>query len=318
MRSSGLKRVLAGIVTIAWLVVAAATGVAATIAPATGAAAQPKLDLGLASVSAIAVDVDSGDLLVAKYPDAVLPIASITKLMTAIVVVDSGVPLDERLAIRASTAPHSKNAFSRLRVGSTATRADLLRVALMSSENLAAYNLGAHDPDGLDAFVARMNAKAATLGMMRTVFVDPTGLSPDNRSTARDLASMVRAANGYDLIREYSTTKEFTVDFREPRYRLGFGTTNPLTYSAAWDVALQKTGYLDEAGRCLAMIATAGDARVAMVMLNSFGKRSPLGDAGRIRRWLETGTVSSVSPVARDYAQGVVRSRGLDTPGLGG
>lgn len=265
----------------------------------------------LASVSALAADVDSGQVLLAKHSRAVLSIASVTKIMTAIVVIDSGEPLDEWLRIVGWDRKLKKNAYSRIRVTSKARRKDLMRIALMSSENLAAYNLAQHHPGGLDAFVAAMNEKARALGMPNTRFVDPMGLSPDNRSTAEDLALMVKAAHGYDLIRSYSTTRQYTVQFRAPRYRLGYGNTNPLTGSSRWNVSLTKTGYLNEAGRCLVMVAETKGEPVAMVLLNSFGKRTPIGDAGRIRRWLESGTVSRVSAAARDYERRMLKTHGL-------
>ncbi len=273
--------------------------------------ASPKKDLTLASVSAVAVDLATEQLLVAKYPDAVLPIASVTKIMTAIVVLDSRAPVKDWLPIRPWSVELAKNAYSRIRIDSEARREDLLRIALMSSENRAAYNLAVHHPGGMDAFVKAMNHKAAALGMADTQFVDPTGLSPENRSSARDLARMVVAAHGYEALREFSTTRQYQPQFRAPRYRLGYGNTNPLTGSSRWAVKLQKTGYLTEAGRCLVMVAEIEGRDVAMVLLNSFGTRTPLGDAGRIRRWLETGTQSRVAAAARDYEKRVRQEQGI-------
>lgn len=271
-----------------------------------------KQDLPLASVSAVAVDLQSGEMLVAKHPDAVLPIASVTKVMTAMVVLDSGLPKDAWLPIEPWGAKQAKNAYSRIRISSQARRADLLRIALMSSENRAAYNLAVHHPGGMQAFVAAMNTKAENLGMTDTHFVDPTGLSPDNRSSARDLARMVAAAHGYTALREFSTTRQYSPQFRAPRYRLGYGNTNPLTHSSRWAVKLTKTGYLTEAGRCLVMVAEVAGKDVAMVLLNSFGTRSPLGDAGRIRRWIESGTVSQVASAARSYEARVRAEHGIE------
>ena len=273
---------------------------------------EPKQDLALASVSAVAVDLDSGELLVAKYPDAVLPIASVTKVMTAMVVLDSGVPVDAWLPIKPWDTQTAKNAYSRIRLSSEARRDDLLRIALMSSENRAAYNLAVHHPGGMDSFVQAMNAKASDLGMGDTQFVDPTGLSPENRSSARDLARMVAAAHAYEELREFSTTRQYSPEFRAPRYRLGYGNTNPLTHSSRWEVKLTKTGYLTEAGRCLVMVAEIDGKDVAMVFLNSFGTRSPLGDAGRIRRWLESGTESSVANAAREHERRVREAQGIE------
>lgn len=273
---------------------------------------QPKQDLALASVSAVAVDLDSGEVLVAKHPDAVLPIASVTKMMTAMVVLDSGAPADAWLPIEPWNTQLSKNAYSRIRISSEAQRADLLRIALMSSENRAAYNLAMHHPGGMDAFIQAMNMKARDLGMSDTQFVDPTGLSPQNRSSARDLARMVAAAHAYDQLRDFSTTRQYSPQFRAPRYRLGYGNTNPLLHSSRWQVKLTKTGYLTEAGRCLVMVAEVDGRDVAMVLLNSFGSRSPLGDAGRIRRWLESGTESQVAAAAREYENRVREAQGIN------
>jgi len=291
---------------------AIALWLAATSTAAFEGADALKSDLALASVSAVAVDLGAERLLVAKHPDAVLPIASVTKVMTAMVVLDSGAPVDDWLAIAPWTTEQAKNAYSRIRIDSQARRADLLRIALMSSENRAAYNLALHHPGGMEAFVGAMNAKARALGMMDTEFVDPTGLSPENRSSARDLARMVAAAHQYPPLRDYSTTRQYTPQFRSPRYRLGYGNTNPLTGSDRWEVKLTKTGYLTEAGRCLVMVAEIGGRDVAMVLLNSFGTRSPLGDAGRIRRWLESGTESRVTSAARDYEMRVRSSQGIE------
>jgi D-alanyl-D-alanine endopeptidase (penicillin-binding protein 7) len=272
----------------------------------------PKQDLALASVSVLATDLNTGTTLVTKHPDAVLPIASITKVMTALVVLDSGEPLNAWLPIEKWSADPSKNAYSRIRISSEARREDLLQIALMSSENRAAYNLAVHHPGGIDVFVKAMNAKAQSLGMTNTQFVDPMGLSPENRSTAHDLTRMIAAAYDQNFIREYSTTRQHTVRFQSPRYQLGYGNTNPLTGSSRWDVLLTKTGYLTEAGRCLIMVTKAGGKDVAMVLLNSFGKRTPLGDAGRIRRWLESGTQSTVASAARAYENRMVKAYGLD------
>lgn len=281
-------------------------------APQALASDQPKQDLALASVSALAADLDGNEVLVAKHPDVVLPIASVTKVMTAMIVLDSGEPLDAWLPIEEWDKKVAKNAYSRIRIDSKARRKDLLRVALMSSENRAAYNVATHHPGGTEAFVAAMNAKAAELGMTATRFVDPTGLSPDNRSTARDLVRMVSAAYNYDFIRESSTTRQHSAQFRAPRYQLAYGNTNPLLGSSRWNVSLTKTGYLTEAGRCLVMVAEIDGRNVAMALLNSFGKRSPLGDAGRIRRWLESGTESTVASAARDYENRIRHSYGLE------
>ncbi|MBN1240750.1 MAG: D-alanyl-D-alanine endopeptidase [Gammaproteobacteria bacterium] len=259
--------------------------------------------LELASVHAVIADLDTGATLFEKHPDVAVPIASITKLMTAMVILDAEQPLTEWLTIVDHDTPPENNAYSRLRIGSQATRGDLLRIALMSSENLACHVLATHYPGGKQAFIAAMNDKARELGMTQTRFVDSSGLSPLNRSTASDLARMARAALEYQPIRDYSSTAEYTVSFRSPSYALNYGNTNALTRGDRWNVVLSKTGYLDEAGRCLVMVATVGGRPVTMILLDSFGTRSPLGDAGRIRRWIETGSSGPVAGAARDYEQ---------------
>ncbi|MCH8497913.1 MAG: D-alanyl-D-alanine endopeptidase [Marinobacter sp.] len=267
-------------------------------------AATPDPDrLHLASVTA-AVSPLSGDaLLVDKYADRVVPIASITKVMTALVVLDAGLPLDEWLAFQARHKPAPANAYTRIRVGSELRRRDMLRLALMSSENFAAYNLARHYPGGYDAFIAAMNDKARELGMRDTRFVDSTGLSADNVSTAADLVKLVRAAMAQPLIAQFSTQGYFTANFRQPRYSLNFGNTNVLVHRDSWGVSFSKTGYLTEAGRCLVMVSQMDGEEVITVLLDSFGSRSPIGDAGRVRRWLQTGDSGPVAGAAREYEQ---------------
>lgn len=268
-------------------------------------------DLALASVSAVAVDVADNQVLLEQNADVVLPIASITKLMTALVVLESGTDLDEWLTIEKWDRKTAKNAYSRIRLASSARRRDLLRIALMSSENRAAYNLALHHRGGLETFINDMNAKALSLNMRDTHFTDPTGLDVTNRSSAADLARMVIAAYQHPLLREYSTTRQFTVNFKQPRYQLGYGNTNPLTGSNRWEVGLTKTGYLTEAGRCLVMVTEMAGRKVGVVLLNSLGTRSPLGDAGRIRRYLEAGTRSTVAKAALDHRARVMQTLGL-------
>lgn len=272
----------------------------AQTSPASGGSASP---LQLASVHAVIADLDTGTTLFEKHAEAVVPVASITKLMMAMVILDAEQPLTEWLTIVERDNQPEKNAYSRLRIGSQATRGDLLRIALMSSENLACHVLATHYPGGKAAFVSAMNDKARELGMTDTRFVGPSGLSPDNRSTAADLAKLARAAAAYELIGDYSTTPDYTVSFRSPRYSLPYGNTNGLTRSDRWNISLSKTGYLDEAGRCLVVVTTVAGRAVAMVLLDSFGSRSPIGDVGRIKRWIETGRGGAVAGAARDYEQ---------------
>lgn len=284
------------------------------LAAASGATLQPDpARLQLASVHALVAPLNPGTPVYTKFADRPAPIASITKLMTAMVVLDSGLPLDEWLPIVEREDDPPKNAFSRIRPGSEAQRGDLLRITLMSSENLAAYVLARHHPGGRDAFIAAMNEKARELGMTQTRFVDPSGLWPENHASATDLLKMVRAAYAYPEIREMSTGSNQRVHFRSPRYSLDFGNTNALVHSSRWNVSLSKTGYLTEAGRCLVMVADVGGEPTVMVLLDSFGSRTPLGDAGRIRGWLETGSSGAVAGAALEYE----RSRSAALAGVG-
>lgn len=257
--------------------------------------------LKLASVSALAMDAESGELLFQKHANLRMPIASLTKVMTAMVILDSAQPLDEKIRFSDVDRRAINYYFSRIRVGSELPRGELLRLALMSSENLAAAALANNYPGGERQFVAAMNAKAAELGMKNTRFVDSSGLSPKNTSTALDLAKMVAAAAEYPEIKEYSTTPVHTANFSRPRYRLAYVNTNSLLRYERWQAEVSKTGYLDLAGRCLVMKTEVDDRPVVMVMLDSFGKSSPVGDAGRIKRWIENGESGRVASSALSY-----------------
>lgn len=257
--------------------------------------------LRLASVSAAVSDLSTNRTLFSKNADRKVPIASITKVMTAMVVLDAKLPLNEYLTVTRYNHKTRKNTYSRIRVGSRLKRRDLIRLSLMSSENLASAMLAKHYPGGVKQFVADMNRKARALGMRNTRFVDSSGLSPRNVSTAGDLTKMITAAMRYPLIKKTSTTGKYTANFRNPNYRLAYGNTNPLVRSKRWEVALSKTGYLREAGRCLIMVAEVDGAPIAMVFLDSLGKRTPLGDAGRVKRWLTTGESGPVPKNARNY-----------------
>ena len=240
--------------------------------------------LALKSAVALVVDQDTREVLFAKNPDAVLPIASITKLMTALVVTEAQQPLDEVLEISQDDVDTEKGSGSRLVVGTRLNRGDMLHLALMSSENRAAHALGRYYPGGMDAFVAAMNAKAQLLGMADTHYVEPTGLSSRNQSTAQDLALLVHEAYQHPLLREYSTSREAAVPVG--RRVVQFHSTNGLVRSPQWDIGLQKTGYISEAGRCLVMQAQLAGRKLIMVLLDSAGKYSRIGDAERIRKWL--------------------------------
>lgn len=246
--------------------------------------------LDLRSSVALVVDQDTDEVLFAKNEQAVLPIASITKLMTALVTIDAGLPLDEELVVTAADRTIDRMR-SNLRPGLRLTRAQALHLALMSSENHAAHLLGRTYPGGKDAFVDAMNAKALLLGMSDSRFADPTGLSPDNRSSAGDLVKLVKAAYEYPEIREYSTSTETALPIGKRLVR--YGNTNRLTSNPDWDIGLQKTGFISAAGRCLVMQAVVEGRRVVMVLLDSVGKYSRLGDAQRLRDWLATRKAST-------------------------
>ena len=239
--------------------------------------------LDLRSSVALVVDQDTHQVLFEKNPDAVLPIASITKLMTALVTLDADLPLDEVLVVTRHDRTIDRVA-SRLRPGVRLTRAQALHLALMSSENHAAQLLGRTYPGGLRAFVEAMNAKAQMLGMHDTRFADPTGLSADNRSSPGDLVRLVMAAYEYEEIREFSVSGELTLAVGKRQVR--YGNTNRLTSHPDWEIGLQKTGFISAAGRCLVMQAVIDGQRVVLVLLDSVGKHSRIGDAKRIRDWL--------------------------------
>lgn len=245
--------------------------------------------LRLRSSAVLVLAQDSGEPLFAKNIDQIMPIASITKLMTAMVVLDSGLPLLESIDIDKSDIDRKKGSRSKLQVGTTLMRAEMLKLALMASENRAAAALARNFPGGTDAFVAAMNQKAAELGMVNTHFEDPTGLTPDNVSTAEDLAKMVAAAHTYPLIREYTTSDSFKIEseFKRRHRLLSYVNSNRLIKSRQWDIGLSKTGYISEAGRCLVMQAMIADKPVIIVLLDSWGKLSRIADANRIKRWIE-------------------------------
>jgi D-alanyl-D-alanine endopeptidase (penicillin-binding protein 7) len=251
--------------------------------------------LDLKSSVALVIDQDTQQVLFSKNPHAVLPIASITKLMTALVVTEAALPLDEVLTISQDDVDTEKGSRSRLTVGTKLSRGEMLLLALMSSENRAAHALGRNYPGGMDAFVAAMNAKAQLLGMSGTRYAEPTGLSSRNQSSATDLARLVNAAYSHQIIRELSVSPDAQVDVGNRQ--LQFRSTNGLVRNPAWDIGLQKTGYISEAGRCLVMQAEMAGRKLIMVLLDSAGRYSRVGDAERLRKWLDH-AVLPVSPTA--------------------
>ena len=242
--------------------------------------------VSLRSASALVQDADTGEIVFTKNSDTVTPIASITKLMTAIVTLERGLEMQERVVVSREDVDLRKGTKSRLRPGTVLTRDELLMLALMASENRAAAALGRTYPEGLEAFVTSMNTKAAELGMTDSRFVDPTGLSSGNVSSARDLAKLVRAAHGYELIREYSTRDRATVTAFGKK--VSFHNTNGLVRSSKWEIGLSKTGYISEAGRCLVMRVRLASKDLIVVLLDSWGRHSRIGDAQRLKKWLET------------------------------
>lgn len=241
--------------------------------------------LSLESSAVLVQDQVTGAVLYEKNANAVLPIASITKLMTAMVALDANPDLKETLAISMEDVDLLKGTHSRLSVGAQLSREEMLRLALMSSENRAASALSRNYPGGQKAFVAAMNVKAKTLGLNDTRFFDPTGLTALNVSSSHDLAKMVSAAHQYPLIREFTTTveEEVNVAGRSQQFR----NTNALVKSPAWQIGLSKTGYISEAGRCLVMQAWINSKPTIIVLLDSVGKMTRVGDANRIKRWVE-------------------------------
>ncbi len=240
--------------------------------------------LELKSGVALVLDQETDEVLFSKNSQAVLPIASLTKLMTAVIVTEASLRLDEPITITDDDIDTERGSRSRLKVGTTLPREDMLHLALMSSENRAAHALGRTYPGGLVAFVAAMNQKAHALGMNDTHYVEPTGLSSNNQSSARDLAALVKAAHEHQIIRELSTSHEYQVEVGNRAVQ--FRNTNGLVKSPEWDIGLQKTGYISEAGRCLVMQATMAGRQLIMVFLDSAGKYSRIGDAERVRRWV--------------------------------
>ncbi|WP_336797518.1 D-alanyl-D-alanine endopeptidase [Erwinia aphidicola] len=264
---------------------------------AAGAAAQPEI----ASGSAMIVDMNTNKVIYSSHPDLVRPIASITKLMTVMVTLDAHLPMDEMLAVDISHTPEMRGIYSRVRLNSEISRRNMMLLALMSSENRAAASLAHHYPGGYDAFIKAMNAKARELGMNNTHYVEPTGLSIKNVSTARDLSKLLIATKRYPLIGQLSTTHEDMASFRNPTYTLPFRNTNHLVYRPDWNIQLTKTGFTNEAGHCLAMRTVINQRPVSLVVLDAFGKYTHFADANRLRSWLETGKISPVPPAALSY-----------------
>ena len=266
---------------MAAVLIAAAQPLSSQASNFTGLEGQP----ALRSASALVVNAE-GNVIYGKDIDTVRPIASITKLMSAMVVLDSGLDLDEKITVTKADRDLIQLTGSRLEFGASLSRREMIMLAIMSSENRAATALGRNYPGGMAGFVEQMNRKAAQLGMDHSHFADPAGLMVENTASARDLMKMVRAAQGYELIRRASTTTRIEVRPYAKRGPLVYGNTNRLLKNKSWDIALSKTGYINEAGRCLVMEANIEGERVSIVLLNSFGKLTPFGDSNRLRKWM--------------------------------
>jgi serine-type D-Ala-D-Ala endopeptidase (penicillin-binding protein 7) len=249
------------------------------------ATAKPALFPKLKSNSVLIVDQSDSSVLYSRHSDVAAPIASITKLMTALVVLDAKQPLNQPITITHAETDLPKGGLSRLSAGAVLTRGDLMHVALMASENHAAYALGVNYPGGLPAVVAAMNAKAASLGMANAHFVDPTGLLSGNVASPEDLSKLVVAASQNPTIREFSTDKRYTVRVRQ--HLVEFHNTDNLVANPTWNIIVQKTGYINEAGKCLVMEAVIEGRNVVIVLLDSAGKLTRVADAKRVKSWME-------------------------------
>ncbi len=254
--------------------------------------------LKLKSKAALVVD-DFGNPIYAKHDDDPMPIASVTKLMTAMVLIDAKLPMDEKIAITKADRDLRRLTGSRLKYGAKLTRRELVILALMSSENRAAAALGRTYPGGTRAFVQAMNRKATELRMHESKFADPAGLDSGNVASARDLARMVQAALDYPLIQEATTKRKMEVRPYRRKGPLRYGNTNRLLRNKHWDIKLSKTGYINEAGRCLVMSVDIDNTPMVMVFLNSYGKLTPFGDANRTRKWLKKGVRRANARVAQ-------------------
>ena len=275
-------------------------------------AAPTELDpsrLKLGSANALVLDADSERPIYSKAADTVTPIASVTKLMTAMVVLDAQQPMDEPIEIDKDDIDYLKGTHSRLRMGATLSRREMLRLALMSSENRAASALARYYPGGTAAAVEAMNRKAAEIGLAHTHYSDPTGLSPQNVSTAVDLAKLVQVAANYPLIRQFTTTPEHSVEINPTGQTLGFMNSNALVRNHAWDMTLQKTGFINEAGHCVVMLVNIASKPFVIVLLDSFGKYTRFADAQRVRYWLETGGTLAMAKPTRAHVVKVKNTR---------
>lgn len=242
----------------------------------------------MSSKSVLVIDISNNKIIYANNPDRIAPIASLTKLMTAMVVLDARQPLTQIIPVKIDRTKELQGVYSRLKIGSELSRKDMLLLTLMSSENRAAASLAHNYPGGYDMFILAMNAKARALGMKNTHYVEPTGLSEHNVSTARDLSKLLIAARRYPLLSQLSATKEKTAAFSKPKNSLEFRNTNQLVRDDQWDIRLTKTGFTYKAGRCLTMNTIIGNREIVIVTLGAYGKYTHFADARRLRRWMES------------------------------
>ncbi|MDB5861175.1 MAG: D-alanyl-D-alanine endopeptidase [Ramlibacter sp.] len=257
-------------------------------------------ELDLRSSVALVLDQDTNEILLRKNDSAVLPIASLTKMMTGLIISEAKLPMDEQIAISDDDVDTEKHSSSRLKVGTMLSRGELMHLALMSSENRAAHALGRTYPGGMSAFVEAMNARAQLLGMKDTKYVEPTGLSSHNQSSAQDLARLVGTAAHDPMLREFSTSPGAQVAVG--RRTLQFSNTNRLVKNPAWEIGVQKTGFINEAGQCLVMQVKVAGRKLIMVFLDSAGKLSRIADAERVRRWVETNAPNGGAVVVRQVS----------------
>jgi serine-type D-Ala-D-Ala endopeptidase (penicillin-binding protein 7) len=265
--------------------------------------------LKLASSNVLVLDAAGGHPIYAKAADTVTPIASVTKLMTAMVVLDAAQSLDETVPIEVADLDLLRGSHSRLRLGMELPRREMLRLALMASENRAASTLARHYPGGFDACIAAMNKKAQDLGMVHTHFSDATGLTSENVSTANEVALMVKAAAAYPMIRDATTTSSHYVEVQPTGTLLGFNNTNSLVRGGDWDIQVSKTGFIREAGKCLVMLATIASRPIVIVLLDSYGKLTRIGDANRVKYWLETGEAMPVVKAVKNVVKNAVKAK---------
>jgi len=297
-----LSRILLATYSIAALLASMAAAHADTVKKPAARATKVSADFtktgepNVMSHAVMVYDQTTGQPLFSKNADSALPIASITKLMTSMVVLDAMQQMDETITIDRDDIDTLKGSHSRLPVGTPFHRDDLMRLALMASDNRAAAALGRTYPGSTPAMVEAMNAKARTLGLENTRFVDPTGLAPGNVASPADLARMVDAASKYERIREYTTTPALNVTLPNAKRSIGFQNTNALVRSGgSWDIGLSKTGYINEAGKCLVMQAMIASRPVVIVLLDSWGKLTRIGDANRIKKWIEKTQVAAIT-----------------------